>query len=105
MIEVEDFIIMDGMNAWQMKVLSSIFYSIQIFENDSFVVPFVVAIRLQRMFDQDSMMFAFDHKNPLINILDWLLNVDKNIEHLFLLPKPIVHFLEFCSDDLCKHEQ
>jgi hypothetical protein len=57
------------------------------------------------MFDQDLRMFAFDHKNPLINIVYQVLNVDMNIEHLFVRPISIVHFLVYDSDDLYKLEQ
>ncbi len=57
------------------------------------------------MSDQDLMMFAFDHKIPLVNIVDQVLNVDMNIEHLYVIPIPIVHFLEYDLNDLYKHVQ
>ena len=78
----------------------NIFDWILIFENDSFVVPFVVAIRLPRMFDRDSTMFASDHRSPLRDIVDQVSIVDMHIEHLDVIPTPIVHFLECDSNDL-----
>ena len=57
------------------------------------------------MYDPNLRMFAFDHRNPLIDIVYQLSNEDKNIEHLYVIPKPIVHSLEYDSDDLYKLEQ
>ena len=110
----EDFLIMDGMNARRMKRAhglwcpfhsSSIFYSIRIFENDSFVVPSAISIGSPLKFDRASMMFATDRRNPSADIDDRFVNVDKHIEHLHGTPKPIVHCLECDSSDLCKHER
>lgn len=55
------------------------------------------------MFDRDLKIVAFDHKNPLINIVDQVSNVDKSIEHLDEISIPIVHFLVYDLNDLYKH--
>lgn len=57
------------------------------------------------MYDRDLMMFAFDHRNPLEDIVYPLSNVDIHIEHLYEKPISIVHFLEYDLNDLCKLEQ
>ena len=57
------------------------------------------------MYDQDLMMSAFDHKNPLRDIVYLLSNVDSHIEHLCGRPISIVHFLEYDLNDLCKLER
>ena len=48
-------------------------------------------------------MLAFDHRSPLADIVDRVSIVDMNIEHLDVIPTPIVHFLECDSNDLYKH--
>lgn len=57
------------------------------------------------MYDQDLMMSAFDHRNPLRDIVYPLSNVDIHIEHLCERPISIVHFLEYEINDLCKLER